>query len=91
MPAWPARRWPGWPGAGAAAVCVAEVFAPDHSACQDAVAALAAELGLPVTTSSGLTGLYGQRTVTAALNASILPIALLIRRRWWRPGWPPPG
>jgi N-methylhydantoinase A len=64
--------------AGAEAVCVAEAFAPDDSACEDAVAALAAELGLPVTTSSGLTGLYGLelRTVTAALNASILPIAL---------------
>ncbi|HEY3693555.1 MAG TPA: hydantoinase/oxoprolinase family protein [Pseudonocardiaceae bacterium] len=64
--------------AGAQAVCVAEAFAPDDSACEDAVAVLAAELGLPVTTSSGLTGLYGLelRTVTAALNASILPIAL---------------
>lgn len=64
--------------AGAQAVCVAEAFAPDDSACEDAVAALAAEFGLPVTTSSGLTGLYGLelRTVTAALNASILPIAL---------------
>jgi N-methylhydantoinase A len=45
--------------AGAQAVCVAEAFAPDDSACEDAVAALAAEMGLPVTTSSGLTGLYG--------------------------------
>ncbi|HET9257652.1 MAG TPA: hydantoinase/oxoprolinase family protein [Pseudonocardiaceae bacterium] len=64
--------------AGARAVCVAEAFAPDDSTCEDAVAALAAELGLPVTTSSGLTGLYGLelRTITAALNASILPIAL---------------
>jgi len=64
--------------AGAKAVCVAEAFAPDDSTCEDAVAELAAELKLPVTTSSGLTGLYGLelRTVTAALNASILPIAL---------------
>jgi N-methylhydantoinase A len=64
--------------AGAQAVCVAEAFAPDDSACEDAVAALATELDLPVTTSSNLTGLYGLelRTVTAALNASILPIAL---------------
>lgn len=64
--------------AGAQAVCVAEAFAPDDSTCEDAVAALATEMGLPVTTSSGLTGLYGLelRTVTAALNASILPIAL---------------
>ena len=38
----------------------------------------ASELGLPVTTSAELTGLYGLelRSVTAALNASILPIAL---------------
>jgi N-methylhydantoinase A/oxoprolinase/acetone carboxylase beta subunit len=64
--------------AGAQAVCVAEAFAPDDSACEDAAAGLAAEAGLPVTTSSGLTGLYGLelRTVTTALNASILPIAL---------------
>jgi len=54
----------------AKAVCVAEAFAPDDSTCEDAVAALAAELALPVTTSSSLTGLYGLelRTVTAALN-----------------------
>jgi hypothetical protein len=37
------------------------------------VAALAAEDGLPVTTSAELTGLYGLelRTVTAALNAAV--------------------
>ena len=42
------------------------------------VAELAAELDLPVCTSSELTGLYGLelRTVTAALNAAITPIAL---------------
>ena len=64
--------------AGAQAVCVAEAFAPDDASTEQAVAKLAAEQGLPVTTSSELTGLYGLelRTVTAALNASILPIAL---------------
>jgi N-methylhydantoinase A len=64
--------------AGARAVCVAEAFAPDNAATEEAVAELAAEAGLPVTTSAELTGLYGLelRTVTAALNASILPIAL---------------
>jgi N-methylhydantoinase A len=64
--------------AGAQAVCVAEAFAPDDASTEQAVAKLAAGRGLPVTTSSELTGLYGLelRTVTAALNASILPIAL---------------
>src|SRR5581483_2872317 len=42
------------------------------------VARAAEQLGLPATTSSELSGLYGLelRAVTAALNASILPIAL---------------
>ena len=63
---------------GAQAVCVAEAFAPDDASNEATVAALAAEVGLPVTTSAELSGLYGLelRTLTAALNASILPIAL---------------
>ena len=42
----------------------------------------AEQLGLPVTTSAELSGLYGLelRAVTAALNASILPIAIANRR-----------
>lgn len=64
--------------AGAGAVAIAEAFAPDDLANEAAVAALATEAGLPATTSAELTGLYGLelRTVTAAINASILPIAL---------------
>ncbi|MEP7048277.1 MAG: hydantoinase/oxoprolinase family protein [Ilumatobacteraceae bacterium] len=64
--------------AGARAVCVAEAFAPDDATGDRTVAELAVEAGLPVTTSAELSGLYGLelRTVTAALNASILPIAL---------------
>ncbi len=64
--------------AGARAVCVAEAFAPDDATGERTVAELAVEAGLPVTTSAELSGLYGLelRTVTAALNASILPIAL---------------
>ena len=64
--------------AGATAVCVAEAFAPDDSTTSDGVAAMATEAGLPVCASSELTGLYGLelRAVTAALNASILPIAV---------------
>lgn len=64
--------------AGAEAIAVAEAFAPDDLTNEAAVAAAAADAGLPVTTSAELSGLYGleMRAVTAALNASIVPIAL---------------
>lgn len=64
--------------AGAEAIAVAEAFAPDNLSNEIEVAAAAAALGLPVTTSAELTGLYGLelRAVTAAINASILPIAV---------------
>ena len=64
--------------AGVGAVAVAEAFAPDDLSNEAAVAAMAAAMDLPTTTSAELTGLYGLelRTVTAAVNASILPIAL---------------
>lgn len=64
--------------AGVGAVCVAEAFSPDDSSNELAVAELARAAGLPVCTSTELSGLYGLelRTVTAALNASILPIAV---------------
>jgi N-methylhydantoinase A len=64
--------------AGIGALCVAEAFAPDDTSNEAAVAALAAEAGIPATTSTELSGLYGLelRTLTGALNASILPIAL---------------
>ena len=63
--------------AGATAVSVAEAFAPDDSTFERRVTAMASEAGLPACASSELTGLYGLelRAVTAALNASILPIA----------------
>ena len=62
---------------GAATVCVAEAFAPDDNSDEQRVAALAAEVGLPACTSSELSGLYGLelRAITAALNASVIPIA----------------
>ena len=68
----------GFRDAGVAAVCVAEAFSPDDPSNEIAVAAIANELGLPVCTSTDLSGLYGLelRTITAALNASILPIAV---------------
>ena len=64
--------------AGVAAVCVAEAFSPDDPGNEQAVAALATEAGFPVCTSSDLSGLYGLelRAITAALNSSILPIAV---------------
>ena len=64
--------------AGAESIAVAEAFAPDDLTNEAAIGAAASDLGLPVTTSAELTGLYGLelRSVTAALNASILPIAL---------------
>jgi N-methylhydantoinase A/oxoprolinase/acetone carboxylase beta subunit len=62
---------------GARTVCVAEAFAPDDARHEARVAALAAEEGMPACTSAELSGLYGLelRAVTAALNASVLPIA----------------
>lgn len=64
--------------AGAQAIAVAQAFAPDDPTHEETMAEAATAAGLPVTTSAGLTGLYGleMRAVTAALNASILPIAL---------------
>ncbi len=64
--------------AGVVAMAVAEAFSPDDSTNETAVAAIGAARGLPVCASTELSGLYGLelRTVTAALNASILPIAV---------------
>jgi N-methylhydantoinase A/oxoprolinase/acetone carboxylase beta subunit len=64
--------------AGAQAIAVAEAFSPDDHTNEELIAAAAHDAGVPVTTSTELTGLYGLelRAVTAALNASILPIAL---------------
>ena len=63
---------------GVAAVCVAEAFSPDDQRNEDTVVALARERGLPACASTELSGLYGLelRAVTAAINASILPVAM---------------
>jgi N-methylhydantoinase A/oxoprolinase/acetone carboxylase beta subunit len=63
---------------GAEAIAVAEAFAPDDVTNEGTIASAADAMGLPVTTSAELSGLYGLelRAVTAALNASILPIAM---------------
>jgi N-methylhydantoinase A len=62
---------------GVRAVCIAEAFAPDDDRNELAAAAMAADAGFVVCASTELSGLYGLelRTVTAAVNASILPIA----------------
>ncbi|MCU1602224.1 MAG: hydantoinase/oxoprolinase [Frankiales bacterium] len=64
--------------AGAEAVSVAEAFAPDDSSNEALIRDAAVARGLPVSTGAELTGLYGLelRSVSAALNASILPIAM---------------
>ena len=63
---------------GVSAIATAEAFAPDDASNETQVAAMAAELGLPSCASTDLSGLYGLelRAVTAAVNASIMPIAL---------------
>jgi N-methylhydantoinase A len=64
--------------AGATSACVAEAFATEDSSNEaTAVAALRAA-GLAACASSEMSGLYGLelRTVTAAINASVLPIAV---------------
>lgn len=64
--------------AGATAICVAEAFAPEGGTTEKRAVAAAAARGLPACGSSEMTGLFGLelRAVTAALNASILPIAV---------------
>jgi N-methylhydantoinase A/oxoprolinase/acetone carboxylase beta subunit len=64
--------------AGAAAICVAEAFATEDSTHEATAVAAARAAGLPACASSEMSGLYGLelRTVTAALNASVLPVAV---------------
>jgi N-methylhydantoinase A len=64
--------------AGVGAVSVAEAFAPDDDRNEHTIVDMARALGLPACASTELSGLYGLelRAVTAAVNASILPIAL---------------
>ena len=63
---------------GATTICVAEAFAPDGGHDERRAVEAALDRGLTACGSSEMTGLYGLelRAVTAALNASILPIAV---------------
>ncbi len=63
---------------GIGAISVAEAFSPDDDRNEQTVVQIAREMGLPACASTELSGLYGLelRAVTAAVNASILPIAV---------------
>ncbi|MBK5333623.1 MAG: hypothetical protein JJD93_16725 [Ilumatobacteraceae bacterium] len=65
-------------GEGIGAVSVAEAFSPDDDRNEQTVVQIARDAGLPACASTELSGLYGLelRAVTAAVNASILPIAV---------------
>ena len=63
---------------GAQAIVASESFGVDDTQGEQAVLEAARELGVPACAGHEMTGVYGLelRTVTAALNASILPTAL---------------
>ena len=63
---------------GAEAICVSQAFGVEDTRPERRVAALARDMGLASCAGHELTGLYGleMRTVTGAVNASILPTAL---------------
>ncbi len=63
---------------GATALCISEAFAVDDDSMERLALTTAQELGVPACAGHELTGLYGLelRTVTAAINASILPVTL---------------
>jgi len=67
-----------WQHAGVAAVAVSEAFGVDEGEHERQAGELTRSLGLPVTLGSELSGSYGleMRTVSAAINASILPTML---------------
>ncbi|GGO33271.1 hydantoinase/oxoprolinase family protein [Deinococcus humi] len=68
----------GWQATGVQAVAVSEAFGVDDGAAEREAGVVARSLGLPVTLGSDLSGSYGleMRTVSAAINASILPTML---------------
>jgi N-methylhydantoinase A len=68
--------------AGAQVICVSEAFGVEDARGEWLALEVAEELGIPACAGNELTGLYGleMRTVTAALNASILPAAISTAR-----------
>jgi N-methylhydantoinase A/oxoprolinase/acetone carboxylase beta subunit len=67
---------------GAEAIAISEAFSVDDTATESLALEAATRLGIPACAGHELTGLYGleMRTVTAALNAGILPRALATAR-----------
>ncbi len=63
---------------GAESLCVSEAFGVDDHGLERAALGIAGRLGLPACAGHELSGLYGleMRTVTAGLNAGILPRSL---------------
>ena len=63
---------------GAEALAVSEAYSVDDPAAERMALDIASDMGLPACAGHELSGLYGLelRTVTAAINASILPTAL---------------
>jgi N-methylhydantoinase A len=63
---------------GAEVLVASEAFSVEDPGVERAAMEIAAELGMPASSGHELTGLYGLevRTVTAAINAGILPAAL---------------
>jgi N-methylhydantoinase A len=68
--------------AGAGAVCVSEAFGVDDSSAESLGLEVAREMDVPACGGHELSGLYGLelRTVTGAINASILPAAIRTAR-----------
>lgn len=71
-----AIRWLG--EQGAEVLCVSEAFGVEDPSAERQAVEAAADLGIPACAGHELSGLYGLqvRTVTGALNASVLPAAL---------------
>ena len=67
---------------GAEVICASEAFGVEDARAEWMVLDVAADLGVPACAGHELSGLYGleMRTVTAALNASILPTAMRTAR-----------
>ena len=67
---------------GAEVICASEAFGVDDARAEFLILDVAADLGIPACAGHELTGLYGleMRTVTAALNAAILPAGVRTAR-----------
>ncbi|MDQ4065490.1 MAG: methylhydantoinase [Actinomycetota bacterium] len=67
---------------GAEVLCISEAFGVEDARGEWLALEVAADLGIPACAGHELTGLYGleMRTVTGAVNASILPTALRTAR-----------